>query len=206
MENLKNDRSYECTLAKLATATNSHTQYHICIYTHHICIHTRRLQHLLIRNPIKHRNPTKQTIRQLRQSRRRIALSSPSSIQLGPLRPQNLLTHPPSVSFDYSTPTPTQTRERERERERETYTKRQKSTQSQHNAYNQLRVQIAVLRRLVRLSVLVLPTRRDSQRRCRSGLCKRHGLECHNSFSVLPMSLNSYRFIGTSDDLCGELG
>ena len=126
MENLKNDRSYECTLAKLATATNSHTQYHICIYTHHICIHTRRLQHLLIRNPIKHRNPTKQTIRQLRQSRRRIALSSPSSIQLGPLRPQNLLTHPPSVSFDYSTPTPTQTRERERERERERHTQNDK--------------------------------------------------------------------------------
>lgn len=50
----------------------------------------------------------------------------------------------------------------------------------------------------MRLSVLVFPTRRDSKRRCRSRLCKRHGLKDHNS--VLG-SLNSYRFIGTSDDL-----
>lgn len=58
--------------------------------THHICIQPSGCKDLLIRDPIKHGNPSKETVRQLRQGRRRVSSFSPCSIELCPLRAEDL--------------------------------------------------------------------------------------------------------------------
>lgn len=100
--------------------------------THHIRIQPSGCQNLLVCDPVKHGNPSKETVRQLRQGRCCISSFSPCSIELCPLRAEGLSNVSWEGRFFLSVEYP------------QTYTECQKCTQTQYNTNNELRIQITL--------------------------------------------------------------